>query len=291
MNKKKFWIILAVVILMATIAILSYLFLQQKKANEEMTQLFEIEKEEMENEYTRFANQYDELQIITSNDSLAILLDEEKIKVQRLLEELRSVKSTNAKEITRLKKELATVRTVLRSYVIQIDSLNRVNEALTTENKEVKQKYHEATRQINNLSQEKKNLNEKVTLASQLDATNIWVEAKNKRGKKAKKVKDVVKFAIGFTIVKNITAPTGERTLYIRITKPDNDVLCKSESNTFSYENRELRYSIKKYIEYTGEEQAVTVYWDVNEFLYAGIYRVDIFADGTLIGSKKFTLE
>jgi hypothetical protein len=141
------------------------------------------------------------------------------------------------------------------------------------------------------LSEEKKNLNQKVTLAAQLDATNIWIEPRNKRGKKAKKVKDIVKLAIGFTIVKNITAETGERTLYIRITKPDNDALTKSPSNTFPYENRTLTYSIKKYIEYNGEEQTINVFWDVEEFLYAGAYRVDIFADGTMIGSQKFTLD
>lgn len=84
----------------------------------------------------------------------------------------------------RLKKELKTVRAVLRSYVIQIDSLNRLNESLMAENKEVKSKYSAATAQINNLSQEKKNLNEKVSLAAQLDATNIVAQPLNKRGRK-----------------------------------------------------------------------------------------------------------
>ena len=291
MNKKTIWIILAAVLLVISLSVVTYLFLSQKKANEEMSQLFELEKEEMENEYSNFANQYNELQTITSNDSLATLLDAEKVKVQRLLEELRSVKSTNAAEIARLRKELNTVRNVLRTYVIQIDSLNRLNQALTTENKEVKQKYSEATQQISNLAQEKKSLNEKVTLAAQLDVTNIRVEARNKRGKTAKKVKDVVKLVVNFTVVKNITAPTGERTLYIQIRKPDNDILVKSPSNTFDYENRTIPFSIKKYIEYTGEEQNVTVYWDVEEFLYAGSYRIDIFADGTLIGSQSFKLD
>lgn len=291
MDKKKTWTTVAIVVLVITTGVFLFFFLQQKKANTEMAQLFELDKEEMENEYSGFAKQYDELQFTITNDSLIKELESEKIKTQRLLEELRTVKVTNASEITRLKKELKTVRAVLRSYVMQIDSLNRLNQALTTENKEVKQKYSEATRRISNLSEEKKNLNEKVELASQLDATNVWIEPKNKRDKKAKKVKDVVKLAIGFTIVKNITAPTGERTLYVRILKPDNDVLTKNASATFPYENRNLTYSIKKYIEYTGEEQAVTVYWDVNEFLYAGKYRVDIFADGTRIGSGQFTLE
>ena len=100
----------------------------------------------------------------------------------------------------------------------------------------------------------------------------------------------MVKLAISFTIVKNITAENGERTIYIRITKPDNDVLTKSASNTFPYENRTLVYSIKKYIEYNGEEQNINVFWDVEEFLYAGNYRVDIFEGGNLIGSQTFTL-
>ena len=176
-------------------------------------------------------------------------------------------------------------------YINQIASLNKLTAQQKQVIAEVTQKYNAASRQINNLSEEKKNLNQKVTLAAQLDATNIWIEPRNKRGKKAKKVKDIVKLAIGFTIVKNITAETGARTLYIRITKPDNDALTKSPSNTFPYENRTLTYSIKKYIEYNGEEQSITVFWNVEEYLSAGTYRVDIFADGTMIGSQRFELE
>lgn len=180
----------------------------------------------------------------------------------------------------RLKKELKTVRAVLRSYVMQIDSLNKINAALKEENREVKSKYSAATRQITNLSKEKESLNEKVTLASQLDATNIVTEPLNRRNREARKAKDVKKLAISFTIVKNITAKTGNKTVYVRIAKPDNEVLTKSASNTFAYEDRNISYSIKKMIEYTGEEQTVTVYWDVEEFMPSGTYKVYIFADG-----------
>ena len=290
MDKSKNLIII-IVLLIIIIGGVSFFAFRQVQENKEMTELFAIEKEEMENEYTTFATQYDELQVQINNDSLRQKLESEKLKTQRLLEELRQVKTSNAAEIMRLKKELKTVRAVLRSYVIQIDSLNKLNEALTTENKEVKKKYSEATRQINTLAQEKKNLNEKVTLAAQLDATNIVVEPKNKRGKVINKVKNVKKIAVSFTLVKNITAKTGERTLYIRIAKPDNEVLSKNESDTFAYENRQLAYSIKKYIEYTGEEQNVTVYWDVEEYLPAGTYNVYIFADGTMIGQQSFSMK
>lgn len=291
MDKNKNLIIFIIALLIVIIGGISFFAYRQVQENKEMTELFAIEKEEMENEYTTFATQYDELQIQINNDSLRQKLEDEKLKTQRLLEELRHVKASNAAEIMRLKKELKTVRTVLRSYVVQIDSLNRINEALTTENKEVKKKYNEATRQINTLAEEKKTLHEKVSLAAQLDATNIQIVTKNKRGKETNKVKNVKKIAVSFTIVKNITAKTGERTIYVRIAQPDNQILCKSETDTFPYENRNLTYSIKKYIEYTGEEQEVTAYWDVEEYLPAGTYHVYIFADGTMIGESSFGMK
>ena len=290
MNKKSL-LIAAVAVLVIAIIGITYLLFTEKKANRELVQEFQLDKEDLENEYTRFAQQYDELKMTISNDSLAQLLDQEQLKTQRLLEELRTVKSTNATEIRRLKKELATLRKVMIGYINQIDSLNKLTEQQKLVIADVTKKYNQASQQISNLSEEKKNLNKKVTLAAQLDATNIRIEPRNKRGKVAKKVKDVVKLAISFTVVKNITAENGERTIYIRITKPDNDVLTKSASNTFPYENRTLVYSIKKYIEYNGEEQNINVFWDVEEFLYAGNYRVDIFEGGNLIGSQTFTLD
>ncbi|MDR0893390.1 MAG: hypothetical protein LBN24_12420 [Mediterranea sp.] len=291
MKDRKSLLIWAVGILVVAMLGVTYLLFTEKQANRELVQEFQLDKEDLENQYTQFSQQYEELKRTVANDSLASLLDQEQLKTQRLLEELRTVKSSNAMEIRRLKNELATLRKVMVGYINQIDSLNR----LTTQQKQViadvTRKYNQASRQINTLSEEKKSLSQKVTLAAQLDATNIIVDPRNKRGKHAKKVKDVVKLAISFTITKNITAENGERTLYIRITKPDNDVLSKSEANTFAYENRTLVYSIKKYIEYGGEEQNVTVYWDVEEFLYAGNYRVDIFEGGNLIGSQTFSMK
>ncbi|MBX9189183.1 hypothetical protein HCG69_14075 [Bacteroides sp. K03] len=290
MNKKTL-LIIAVSVLVIALAGITYLLFTEKQNNRELVEEFALEKEDLENEYTRFAQQYDELKLTVSNDSLSVLLEQEQIKTQRLLEELRTVKSSNATEIRRLKKELSSLRKIMIGYINQIDSLNKLTNQQKQVIAEVTQKYNAASRQINNLSEEKKNLNKKVTLAAQLDATNIWIEPKNKRDKKVKKVKDVVKFTIGFTIVKNITAETGERTLYINIYKPNNEVLTKNAANTFEYENRSLPYSIKKYIEYNGEEQPITVFWNVEEYLSAGTYRVDIFADGTMIGSQRFTLE
>lgn len=289
-NKNKMYLIIGGVLVLLLIGVTA-LLISEKKVNHELTQEFELEKEDLENQYTTFAKQYDELKLTVSNDSLSVLLEQEQLKTQRLLEELRTVKSSNASEIRRLRNELATLRKVMIGYINQIDSLNRLTAQQREIIADVTEKYNTASATINNLSQEKQALNQKVTLAAQLDATAIKVTPLNKRNKKTSRIKNIVKLKIDFIISKNITAETGERTLYVRILKPDNDVLSKNASDVFPYENRELRYSIKKYIEYNGEEQPVTVYWDVEEYLYAGSYRVDIFADGNLIGTGNFMLE
>ena len=291
LDKQKITFISISALLLIAAIIMGVMLMDNRKQNVEMQELFALEKEELENEYSSFATQYDELQIRITNDSLQDKLEQEKLKTQQLLEELRQTKATDAAEITRLKKELKTVRAVLRSYVVQIDSLNRVNEELQKENKRVKARYSEASRTINKITEEKENLTKKVNLASQLDAIGITFTPLKKNGKEAKKIKDAKKFAIGFTIAKNITTHTGEKTIYVRILKPDEEVLAKSAGDTFAYENQSLKYSIKKYIEYNGEEQKVNVYWDIEEFLQAGTYKVYIFADGNMIGSNSFTIK
>ncbi len=286
MEKSKKTLIFLSAIFAVIIVVVLVLFLNEKKTNTELLRTFELDKEDLENEYSNFARQYDELQLTVSNDSLAVLLEREQIKTNRLLEELKSVKSSDATEIRRLKKELSTLRKVMVSYINQIDSLNKENQEQKRVIEEVTKKYSSASKTITNLNQQRKELDKKVTLAAQLDATNIWASAKTSKGKSAKKLKSAEKLHIGFQIVKNITAKTGERVLYITITKPDQSILTKDASQTFKYENKELPYSIKKYIEFDGEEQDVIVYWDIEEYLSTGEYRISIFADATLIGSE-----
>ena len=290
-QKKKIVLIIVACLLLATIITLGIMLAQSKQQNSEMQELFAIEKEELESEYSSFALQYDELKVRITNDSLQYKLEQEKLRTQQLLEELKQTKADNAAEITRLKKELKTVRAVLRSYVIQIDSLNAINEGLKKENKRVTEKYREATKTIDELSTAKEELSQIVTLASQLDAAGIKMSLLKKSGKEVSKLKRAKQIEIKFTITKNITAETGNKTVYARIIQPSQEVLTKSTSNTFTYEDREIGYSMRKHIEYTGEEQEVTMYWDVEEYLQPGTYRIYLFADGVMIGEANYEFE
>lgn len=291
MKNKKIIIIPAVigVLLLGGIVYLSISLQQQKQANRDMQELAELDKKEMENEYQQFADQYSEMKTQINNDSIIEQLTQEQMKTEQLLKELKNVKATDAREIARLKKELATCRAVIRSYILEIDSLNRLNQNLTAENTRVKGQYAEATRQIEGLNADKQSLSEKVAIAAQLDATGISLTAKNKRGKVTKSLKKCKTLQVNFSIAKNVTAQSGMKTIYVRITTPTGSVL--TNGGTFNYENRSLQYSMKRDIEYTGNETAVTTYWNVNEFLSNGTYNVSIFADGNMIGSRNFSFK
>lgn len=284
-------LIMAVVVLVLLIGGALYYISHQKQQMKELQQTYVLDKEAMEDDLNEISLQYEGVKFKVSNDSLLNLLSTEQAKVQRLQEELRTVKATNTKEINRLKKELATLRKIMRNFVIQIDSLNRANEKLTVEKNDAVKKYQQASSTATSLQKEKEKLTERVTLASRLDATGITVTPVNSRGKVAKVIKKMEQFVVSFRIAKNVTAQVGEKIIYVRIMKPDDDVLMKSRANTFAFEGKEINYSMKKMIEYSGEEADVTMYWNIEEFLSPGAYRVDIFADGNLIGRKSFTLE
>ena len=288
---KKIWIPTIIVVLILAGAT-AYLFInlnKQKEENAAIKELAEIDKKEMENEYQQFAQQYSEMKTQINNDSIVAQLTAEQEKTQRLLNELRRVKSTDAIEITRLKKELATVRAVIRSYVMEIDSLNKVNANLTQENTRVKGQYEAATRQIEGLSTEKRSLSEKVAIAAQLDATGIALVAKNKRGKSTDQIDKATTLQVSFNITRNVTAASGVKDIYVRIMSPTGSLL--NGAGSFSYENRTLQYSMKRSVEYNGEETPVTLFWNVSQALVAGTYQVSIFADGNMIGSRSFAFK
>ena len=243
----------------------------------------------MENEYQQFADQYSEMKTRINNDSIVAQLTREQLRTQQLLEELRKTKADDAAEITRLKRELATVRAVLRSYVLQIDSLNQLNAALMDENSRVRSELEMSNQQNQELASSNMSLSEKVAIASQLNATNISLMPLNKKGKDNKNLKKARTLSVSFTLVRNVTAANGTRDFFVRITTPQGEVL--NGGGTFAFENRQLAYSMKKAIDYTGEETAVTLFWPVNETLTGGSYNVSIFADGNMIGSKNFTFE
>lgn len=282
--------------LVAALAIVSLLLvwmnLQQKTEMKEMVEIMEFEKEQLEDEYEQLAIQFDGYQTQDiHNDSLVELLAKEQQRVQDLREELRITKVTNARRIAELKKELATVRQVMVSYVQQIDSLDRTNKLLVKENQQVKQQYQEVARQAQQLEEERTQLAEVVSRASMLEISHFHMTPLNKRDRKTTIYNQIQKLQFDYTIARNITNKPGMKTLYLRITRPDGEVMQKTVDDVFKFENNEIAYSVAKDFEYEGEEVAGALYWPVEEILQVGFYNADFFVDGELIGSFPFEIK
>ena len=292
MNKKNVIIVFVLLLLVAS-GVIFYLLRSLSTTQtemEEMVEMMNYEKEQLENEYADVALEIEGMSIKVNNDSLLHQLDREQKRVQLLLEELRTVKATNARRIAELKEELSTVRKVLVSYVRQVDSLTAVNTKLEAENRQVQQRYEAATEEVKVLSEERERLVEKVTIASQLEATAVTVELQNERGRKTKSVRKLAIIKVDYTIAKNNTAEVGNKTIYMRITTPDDMVLQKQATDLFDFEGSKIAFSARKSFEYAGEEFSDAIYYTVTETLWEGDYRVDLFADGHLIGQQYFNL-
>jgi vacuolar-type H+-ATPase subunit I/STV1 len=278
------------VLLIVTVVLIGFLVTRNSQMKE-MQEQFVIDKQELEDEYEAISLQYEGFKFSVQNDSLLYRLQNEQAKVLRLQEELRMTKATDRAEIKRLTDELSTLRRILRSYIQQIDSLNTLNNELRAENVQITDRYNRTSRTLQQVSQEKEQLSEKVSLAAQLVATNINAKAVNDRGREQSRLSRSTQFVVNFTIARNITTEPGERTVYVRILTPDGTVLSKSPNDKFPYENSEILYSMKRIVEYGGEEIPVTMYWDIEEFLMPGTFKADIFADGHHIGSHSFLME
>lgn len=289
MNRKT--IILLTVLFGVIIGVLIAVILFQHTEMQQMVEQMEVEKSELQDEYEELAIQFDGYQNLDiKNDSLQNLLSQEQDRVHDLLEELRITKATNAKRIAELKKELATIRAVMMTYVEQIDSLNRTNTKLTHENKKIKQQNLQIKQQNTMLATRNTELEETVSIASRLEMANLTITSLNKNGRKTKMLKQIKKVQFDFTIVKNITAPRGDKTVFLRIVDPKGNLIQTNPSDIFAYESDSIGYTASQQFVFGGDALPLTMYWNMNLPAEAGFYNADFFIDSEMVGSYPFQL-
>ncbi len=277
-------------IALVVIAVLLYLFISNKQQYEAVVEEMTEEKIILTEEFQSLALDYDSLH--SNNDTLNLQLEQEREKITHLIEEIKTIKATNASKIREYKKELTTLRGVMRQFVVQIDSLNRRNEELVQENRQYRQQHDKITQSYKELEKVKEKLDKKVEIASQLETNNIELKGLNGKGNETRKIKNVAKIRMCCTIEENVTAPVGMKTIYIRIMRPDDVLLITSKSNVFSYEDEEINFSASREFEYGGEDVDVCVFYTVADGeLLKGVYVVDVFVDGFNIGTASFELK
>ncbi len=278
---QRHWLLIAMGI---AVLLLVFLLLKQRSYNRELTTYFEEEQLELEQDFRLLIEEYDSLQVANNYDSLLLQLDIEQQRVTELLDELETVKASNAAKLREYRKELSTMRKVMKHYVVQIDSLNAVNQELTKEVNYVKAQYKAATKTVVRLEEKAKELNETIAIASQLEAKNLMIEPLNAKGRKVRKLSKTARFKISFTVAKNITTQVGDKVVYLRVTSPQQEVLPSAEEGHFQFEDAALEYSAKRQFEYEAEDVNIEIFYAINQFLFAGEYAFDLFVDGVHIG-------
>ena len=286
-KKKVPMYLIALVITLSVVAILLGIKLYtDSRAHKENMLYVEGEKQKLETELTGLIVEYDSLK--TFNDSLAGQLTAEQEKIRQLLK--REASSTT--KIKMYERELETLRKVMRSYIVQIDSLNTKNQELTAENIMVRQELNQVTTDYEEVSRQKEELSSTVKVAQQLIAKDVAIDGLNKSSKETTKVRKIEKIRVCFTVEKNKVALAGNKTIYLRITRPDDLVLSSPEAGTFEYNGELLVYSAKRDLEYENVEIEMCIYWDVTEDLIEGTYLISLYTEGyELVGSEPIVLK
>ena len=290
--KKRFWSPLSIIMLLLVILVgtMTWLYIDQKMTTQEITNELQAEKDSLQSELVDISTEYDSLK--TTTDTLNTKLNLEQRRVDNLLSELQNIKATNYRRIKELSDEVNTLREIAQSYVRQIDSLNRANKKLMAENIRVKEEMEEVQDTKEQLEKEKENLTETVQKASVLRTENINAIPINKRGKEKNRVDKIDKIKVCFTLEENVVAEPGDRYIYMRIASPPDDfILTNSEDNLFEYEGKQIIYTARRPIEYTGKSMDLCMFFDSQGELKPGEYEVYLFADGYKIGETSFILE
>ena len=285
LRKNIIWLVVTIVILISGLAIIVFLYYGQKDKMEEMEIVLTEEKDSLTNELQNLIFDYDTLK--SSNDSLNQKLEEEQNKIEMLLR----VQASNAQKITLYKRELSTLRQVMKSYIVQIDSLNTKNKQLTAENIQVKQELQTVQKDKEELSQIKDELSTKVEIASIILAKDIVATPINIRGRPKDKIDKVDKIKVCFLLRENLIVQAGKKDVYMRITRPDDLVLAESPDNLFEFGEEQLIFSAKRTVDYLNEDIEMCIFWNNNGDLIPGNYNVVLYLEGSEIGSALFNLK
>ena len=210
-----------------------------------------------------------------------------------MLIEVEQTKKVSYNKISGYQKQVTTLRGIMRNFVVQIDSLNEVNKVLRAENLEVKEQYKQVEQKNVKLNKEKQNLEQNLQRASMLEVRDLIAEPLNQRSKATKFAKRTAKIRIYFVLSSNVTTKRGAKNIYVRIMRPDQLLMSKSENNLFKFEDLKIQYSAMREVTYEGQELPVAIFWDnaTEPQLMPGNYTVNLFADGNEIGETTFTIK
>lgn len=283
-KKKPVFLIVVTIILASVLGWLIFRYFEQKDKMVEMETVLTQEKDSLANELRRMVHGYDTLR--SNNDSLNARLKKERTRIMQLL----AINASNAQLIKRYKGEITTMREIMKSYIVQIDSLNTRNKLLVAENKDIKEQITTVKQTNVALSKVKEELSNKVEIASVIQAKNVVAVALNKNRKETTRIDRIDKIRICFTLRENPIAKAGPKMVFMRIIRPDSLAIATSPDNLFDYNGSKLIYTANREADYLNQDVEMCIYVDNNKDFIPGNYRAELYLEGARIGGCSFLL-
>lgn len=276
--------VITAIILGVALIVLVYMYFDKRSKMQEMETVLTQEKDSLANELRHMAVAYDTLK--TNNDTLNAGLEKQKNKIVQLL----SINASNVQLIKKYRSEITTMRDIMKSYIVQIDSLNTRNKFLASENTEIKQQISQVRTTNTELSKVKEELSSKVEVASIIQAKNITAVSLNKKRKETTRINLLDKLRICFTLRENPLAQSGQKDVYMRVIRPDSLVVTSSPDNLFEYKENKIIYSATRQVDYMNQDIEVCIFIDNNGDFVVGNYSVELYLEDNIIGRTNFML-
>ena len=280
--KKVIYALAAVAVVLA--GVLAYIWIQKSTLVNELN----VEKEELTQQMVALQADYESLS--SDYDTINAQLDSSKEEVAQLIERIKKTEATNRYKMRQYEKELGTLRSIMRNYIVQIDSLNTLNKKLTAEAAEARQAAEESRRRNENLSQQVDKLSDQVASGSIIKATGLRVDAYNASGSVTDRSSRVVKVLTSLSLVANDLAPHGPVRVYIVVKDPSGATLINSSSRSLTLNGETIQTSASREVDYEGSEVDLSIYLNEIPEYVKGIYKVDAYTAQSFLGSTELLL-
>jgi cell division protein FtsB len=277
-------LIFITVILALALAFLVYSYFGQKNKMQEMETVLTQEKDSLAHELLLMVHGYDTLR--SDNDTLNAHLEKEKTRIKQLL----SINASDVQLIKKYKSEISTMREIMKSYIVQIDSLNTRNKVLVAENQDIKQQITKVQKSNVELSKVRQELSSKVEIASIIQAKDVKTSTLNKNRKETSRIDRIDKVQVCFTLRENPIASAGKKTVYLRIIRPDSLVIASSSDNLFEFNGKKAIFTASREVDYMNQDVDMCIFIDKSPDFVLGNYQAELYLDGNLIGGCSFIL-
>ncbi len=278
---------IVIIILSVILVALSLLYFGMHRQQMRDNELLQADRDSIQNDLGRLMTDYDNLQI--ANDSISAGLGAERERADSLMTRLKKERSWSLAKIKQYEKEVGTLRTVMKGYLRQIDSLNTLNKQLITENVTYRKEITSARLRADMAEEKAAELDNKVRVGSVVKARDIRLAALNAKSNPVSRIRNAARLRTDFALTANELAEPGNRAVYVRITSPDGYVLTTEAMPTFEFEGERLSYSAMREVDYQNQDLDVSIYYNSTGFT-AGVYKVELYSDGRLIGTAQVSM-